>query len=348
MEEVDWIDLPDDDFVTILGYETPNTIELSKKVKIYNSLKKSARENLSSRIINLEEIISFVTNWVDHGLSEIDKKKHLSWIIDIATKKRNYLIALSELYSNNQYLHDAQSAYHTDVSSQSDPKRKVVILTNHRFFSLKMREYWGDFWFESLDPCHRRLTPFLEQWEKVTNPPHFFLWLEDQHIPKYTPRVNYLQNETLASTKLYIQNGLICSSDKKPIHFLDPKGRLLFSIGLDETIYAAEEGNGISHSSFTSGRPVLGAGLFFIDKGYLRGIALESGHYMPTTEIGFQIINILQEKNIAFPETLELIFFYDRNKYTAFLTQDDLQDFSSFEIALEKPYSSHISVQCTH
>ena len=47
MEEVDWVDLPDDDFVAVLGYETPNTIELSKKIKIYNSLKKSERENLS-------------------------------------------------------------------------------------------------------------------------------------------------------------------------------------------------------------------------------------------------------------------------------------------------------------
>ena len=347
MEEVDWFDLPNDNFVAVLGYETPNTIELSKRIKTYNSLKKSAEETLSPRITHLEEIISFVTNWADHNLSAIDKKKHLNWIIDIATKKRTYLIALSELYSKNKHLNNVQIAYHTDVSSQSDPKRKAIILTNHRFFSLKMREYWGDFWFESLDPCHRRLTPFLEQWEKVNNPPHFFLWLEDHHIPKYVPRITYLHGEALARTRLHIQNGLICNRDKEPIDFSDPKGRLLFSIDLDEKIYAAEEGNGISHSSFTSGRPVLGAGLFFIDKGYLRSIALESGHYMPTTEIGFQIINLFREQGVIFPEILELIFFYDRNKYTAFLTQDDLQDFSSFEIALEQTYSSKLSVQCT-
>lgn len=348
MEKVDWIDLPDDNFVVVLGYETQNTIELSKRIKIYSSLKKSEEETLLPRITHLEEIISFVTKWVDHNLSVVDKKKHLNWIIDIATKKRNYLIALSKLYSNNKHLQDAQSRYHTDVSSQSNPKRKVIILTNHRFFSLKMREYWGDFWFESLDPCHRRLTPFLEKWEKANNPPHFFLWLEDQHIPKYTPRVTYLQGEALICTKLHIQNGRIYNKDGELVDFPDPKERLLFSIDLDETIYAAEEGNGISHSSFSSGRPVLGAGFFLIDKGYLKGVALESGHYMPTTEVGFQIISILKEQGVTFPETLELIFFHDRNKYTAFLLRNDLQDLSSFEIALEQTYLSNISKQCIH
>lgn len=340
MEEVDWIDLPDDNFVAILGYETANTIELSKKIKTYNSLKKSVEETLSNRIIHLEEIIFFVTDWINHNISVTDKKKHLNWIVEIATKKRNYLIALSKLYSNNKHLQDAQNAYHTDTSLQSNAKRTAIILTNHRFFSLKMREYWGDFWFESLDPCHRRLTPFLKQWEKVNNPPHFFLWLEDQYIPKYIPRVIYLQNNALKRTILHIHNGLIYNRDKEPIHFPDPKKRFLFSIDLDETIYATEERDDISHSSFTSGRPILGAGFFVINKGYLRGIALESGHYMPTTAIGFQIITILQDQGVTFPEILELIFFYDRNKYTAFLTQDDLKDFSSFEIALEQTYSS--------
>jgi|GEM_PF-3036959 len=68
-----------------------------------------------------------------------------------------------------------------------------------------MRKYWGDFWFETLDPCHRRLTPFLDSWKtlKKFNPeiPHFFLWLENQHIPKYVPHITYLERRSFDSVE---------------------------------------------------------------------------------------------------------------------------------------------------
>ncbi|MBS0652363.1 MAG: hypothetical protein JSR39_02425 [Verrucomicrobia bacterium] len=212
MSDIDWIDLPDDNYLAVLGYETQNTIALDALIREYNKIPKDQIPTLSCRIKKLNKIIALVQDWTDNRLEAIDKKKHLLWISEIASRKKNYLTELLTIYENNLHGEEEQQAYHTDISSLKDPAKAAVILNNHRFFSLKMREYWGDFWIETLDPCHRRVTPFLDQWKelKKLNPeiPHFFLWLETQHIPKYVPRVTYLKGEELEKRRLIIKDGL--------------------------------------------------------------------------------------------------------------------------------------------
>ncbi|MBS0652364.1 MAG: hypothetical protein JSR39_02430 [Verrucomicrobia bacterium] len=122
-------------------------------------------------------------------------------------------------------------------------------------------------------------------------------------------------------------------------HFNVPSKRYLFSIDLTGEIYAAEEGLGISHSSFTGGRPVLGAGLLQIDQGQLTSLALESGHYMPSMEIGHQILKIFEEKGALLPSNLEVVFFYDRNKYKAELAASPLPSLEQFKEILESAYA---------
>lgn len=316
---IDWLDLPDDNYVAILGYETQGTKDLDQLIRSYNQIPKDKIETLSCRIKKLNRIMDLIQNWVPHPK---DKRKHLLWIAEIASNKKNYLNELLKIYEGR--LHENQTKYHNDFSMLRDPSKTPVILTNHRYYSLKMREYWGDFWMEALDPCHRRLTPFLDQWRSLNIDTPFFLWLETQHIPKYVPRVTYLKGDELEKRKVAVYQGLFWQQDA-PLS-LDPSKKHLFSIDLNKDLYVAEEKEGISHSSFTCGKPVLGAGILQIVEGKLKSLALESGHYMPSIEIGYQILKIFEEKGVLFPTHLELIFFHDRNKYKA-----DLTSFPSFE-----------------
>jgi hypothetical protein len=346
MSDVDWIDLPDDNYIAILGYETQNTCSLDTSIREYNKIPKDQFATLSCRIKKLNEIIALVQDWTENRLEAIDKRKHLLWISEIAAKKKNYLIQLLNIYENELHLGEAQNAYHNDISSLCDLNKIPIVLNNHHFFSLKMREYWGDFWLETLDPCHRRVTPFLNQWNelKKLNPqmPHFFLWLETQHIPKYVPRVTYLKGEELEKRRLAVQDGLFwekANSKWVLANFNIPSKRYLFSIDLTGEIYAAEDGIGISHSSFTCGKPVLGGGLLKINQGQLVTVALESGHYMPTVETGHQILKIFEEKGALLPSDLELVFFHDRNKYTIVLATNPLPTLDQFREILESTYS---------
>ncbi len=344
---MDWIDLPNDSYIAVLGYETQNTIALDALIVEYNLIPKDQLITLSCRIKKLEKIINLIKDWTDRCLELIDKKKHLIWISEIARKKRNYLAQLLHIYENKLHEDESQSAYHTNISDLRDASKTPVFLNNHRFFSLKMREYWGDFWFETLDPCHRRLTPFLDQWKilKETNieTQHFFLWLETQHIPKYIPRVTYLNGEELERRRIVIKEGLFWEKsdfDWTVANFNVPSKRYLFSIDLSGEIYVAEEKEGISHSSFTCGKPVIGGGLLQTNEGQLLSLALESGHYMPSLEIGHQILRIFEEKGARLPSNLEIIFFHDRNKYKTELVANPLPSLEQFKKTLE---SAHIS-----
>ena len=204
--------------------------------------------------------------------------------------------------------------------------------------------------FESLDPCHRRLTPFLDQWKTLQNKnpeiPHFFLWLETQHVPKYIPRVTYLDRDDLEKRRIVIKDGLFWEKSDSEWSLADfnlPGRRYLFSINLAKDIYVAEESLGISHSSFTKGQPVLGAGLLQLNRGQLISLALESGHFMPTLEIGHQILKIFEEKGAIFPNKMEITFFYDRNKYKTFLEANPLSNFIKFKKDLEATYDSQVN-----
>ncbi len=342
MNEIDWIDLPDDNYIAVLGYETPNVLALDALIKKYNQIPKDRVDTISCRIKKLNRIIERIEDWVSDRIEVIDKKKHLLWIFGIAVRKRNYLDKLQAIYVNNLHENDSLTAFHNSFSGLYDSSKIPVVLNNDRFFSLKLREYWGDFWFESLDPCHRRLTPFLDEWkavcEKDITAPHFFLWLENQHLPKYIPRVRYLDDDELEKRRVVIKDGLFWEKsdfDWTPANFTDTSKRYLLCISLGGEIFIGEEEEGISHSSFTSGKPVLGAGLLHIQDGRLRSLALESGHYMPTPEIGYQVLKIFEEKGAYLPSDLQIVFFFDRNKYKTEFSAAPLPSLERFKEILE-------------
>jgi DNA-binding XRE family transcriptional regulator len=153
--------------------------------------------------------------------------------------------------------------------------------------------------------------------------------------------VIYLQGEALEQKRVVIREGLFFEKKESQwtlANFNEPGKRYLFAIDLKGDLYVAEEGIGISHSSFTCGKPVLGGGLLQIVQGQIKSVALESGHYMPNVEIGYQILKIFEEKGAALPNPLEVIFFHDRNKYKKEFDASPLPSLEGFRELLQSAY----------
>lgn len=341
--EKDWIDLPNDDYTLVLGYRNESSLQLSKLVGEYNQIAKDREDQLPLRIQALERVEKHLESWIKEGLTKVEKKKHLQWLLSLAVKKKNYLVALDKIYALNLETDAALEEYHCAIQDQLPPSLTPVLLNNKRFFSLKMREYWGDFWLESLDPCHRRLTPFYLQWmeRKKENPnlPHFFLWLETQHLPRYVPVVHYLSEEELKQAHVRVERGQFisyCQGSAQPVNFVDPSERYLFVIDTKEQLYVTTESRGCSHSSFTHGKPVLGAGLINIRDGVLERLALESGHYLPSVEVGYTILKLFDKMGVIWPRSFEIVYFFDRNKYSADVKREDLSSLESFIESLDR------------
>ena len=87
MDKIDWIDLPEDDYKGVLGYETKNVEELNILIGKYTQILKDQVVTISCRLKKLNKIIDFLKDWIDNRLEPIDKKKHLLWISEIAIKK---------------------------------------------------------------------------------------------------------------------------------------------------------------------------------------------------------------------------------------------------------------------
>jgi hypothetical protein len=341
MSIVDWIDLPEDRADALLGYFSERVQKFHVLLTEYHVIAKDRVENMSCRIRKLDQIAVFLNEWIDQFLTSLDKEKHLKWLATIAESKKQYLIALEKIYQEGCHTEEYQKNYHLDLSALSKPL-KPIYLTNHRYFSLKMREYWGDFWYETLDPCHRRLTPFLSLWEKEkkrTDLPPFFLWLETQCLPKYVPKVRYLSAAELPNYELKIEGGSFLENRGEQwvkANRAEEGERNLFVISLDERIWSGSENEGFSHSSFTSGKPVLGAGLLSIQEGRLLNLALESGHYMPNVEIGYQILQVFRSKGYTYEEPLGLTFFHDRNQYRTTIQGQLFDSWLLFETHLNR------------
>lgn len=215
-KNIHWQDLPSDDYTAILGCSSSEVLILNDKIANYNKLGKNQYYTLSQRIIELSSIEAFLSDWINSTEVKTVKNKHLFILQQIANAKRNYLEQIKIIYEIKD-IYDYLSNYHHDLTELEDNSKLPIFLHSNRIYSIKKREYWGDFWIVTLDPCHRQLTPYLQIWESITkgdkkNLGHFFLWLETQYIPLNTSYECYfLQEEKLNNTELIVKKGLLYS-----------------------------------------------------------------------------------------------------------------------------------------
>lgn len=322
---IDWIDIPQADYKIILASQEVEIENLNQLIDHYHSIDK----------FSLEKRISVLDMIRDH-LSDLSKqekfthqKSTILFLKRALQRKREYLKQLLEMPSDETIMH-----YHLDIGHISDLCFQPIFLRNNNSYSLKMKEFWGNFWLESIDPCHRRLANYYQFWLN-TKPisktyQSFFLWLESQPIPKNVPIVEYYSDTQLQACHITSVDGYLKKSGTNELVNTDPSKRNIFIINLSKELYLETWREGIWHTTLSRGKPVLGTGLLQIKQGVITTIAFESGHYMPSLEQGFQSLQIFREQGVHFAEPFEVIFFENRNKYKISLFANDIEQYQKF------------------
>lgn len=334
-----WIDLPEDHLELLLGYKTPQVSELNKKFSEYHLIPKSKEDFLEQRICKLHEIERYINHWLEFQLSGVEKEKHLRKLSQIALGKASYLAELSILYKNESFDAFNLEQMHHQLSEDDFQGQEVVFLTHRNFFSLNQMQYWGDFWMESVDPCHRQMTHYYKVWERLSkndpSTPHYFLWLEEQYVPPYTPRAFYYSPEQLKEKRVFVKEGLLVNSKGHPVSFDKKNCSYVFIVDLDRNLLVELETENIFHTSLGVGRPVLSAGKITVTRGQVTSVSFESGHYIPSVKVGYQLLEILLKKGYNLnSQSIDVTFFYDRNKYSINVPACSLKDFKSFQRTL--------------
>ena len=331
---VDWIDIPHADYKVILATEEVEIECLNQLISKYHSINKSSLKVQLSRI----ELLEAISNYLESLASQekfLNQKNTILLLKKTVQSKRGYLKQMLEIPSD-----EAISSYHLDYPPLLGTDYEVISLRNNISYSLKMKEFWGKFWLESIDPCHRRLANFYQFWLD-TNPvsisyQSFFLWLESQPVSKNVPIVEYYSNTQLKSCCIEIIEGHLRKSDTHELVNTDSTKRNLFIIDLSKDLYLEAYKEGVWHTSLSCGKPILGAGLLQIEQGIIKVIAFESGHYLPSGKQNFQVLQILREKGACIKDPLEVIYFEDRNKYKVFLSAHHLKEYLHFNEALHE------------
>lgn len=323
-----WIDLPLADYKVILGIQDPKIEYLNQLIKSYHSIEKSSLKTQLNRIHLLNTISDYLEKLIGQGMFVYGKSTLL--LLNKAVQcKREYIKQLIKIPSDEEI-----ESYHLDYSALSTSQFTPIVLRNNNAYSLKMKEFWGKFWLESVDPCHRRIANYYHLWLK-TQPAcqsyqSFFLWMEAQLIPKNIPLVNYYSDLKLQSCHVKVVNGYLRKSATNELLNTDPSKRNLYVINIAMELYLEPWKEGVWHTSLSRGKPVFGAGLLQIEEGIVKMIAFESGHYLPTLQQSFQSLQILRKKKVRFKEPLEVIYFENRNKYKVSVLIDDLGKYQDF------------------
>ena len=129
-----------------------------------------------------------------------------------------------------------------------------------------MKEHWGAFWLESIDPCYRRLANYYQFWldtkPLINSYISFFFWLESQPISKDLPAVNYYSEEKLVKCLIEFKDGHLINNETKELVTTPKNLRNIFILNLEEQLYLETVTPGVWHSSLSLGKPVLCAGIW--------------------------------------------------------------------------------------
>lgn len=297
-----WIDIP------TIGFAVPATHQESSigtLITAYHALEKTSLEALPKRIEILKQLHDDLSNTrqdsTDFSSTKAQKLDHL------VKKKVWYLEKIYSLYQNPNPYEEFLNV------GPIDKNLTPLFLVNKVLFDFKLPIYWGLFWLEALDPCHRFLTAHYLKWREKGGDIPFFLWLEDQEIPHNSIQIDFLTENDLEKHQLDIVDGLFKHHHTgEVVEFDDITQEYIFALTLDKKLIVAKGNEHIRHSSLTSGKPVLGAGALKIKAGKLIYIDAESGHYQPTPRDLLQTIQIITTQGAVLDlETVQVKYYLD-------------------------------------
>ena len=314
-----WIDLPADDYSRLALFEDGRFVDLNDLVEQYHSIPKKVEKYLKERIQALQKISDFLSIWISE-----EKFKHrryfLSNIEKIASNKRWYLNELDARSTNRQFEMDYLKNYHQDLSGMKT-EYEPVFLVHRRLYDSNIGIYWGEFWYETIDPCHRQLTPYLDFWVKQQNGQSllsFFMWLEEQNLSRDIPSIEFLNQEQLEQNTVFVDEGLLCllaNGKAIPIDYCEEDKEYIFSIDLAERLLLIPASKTIHHVSLSHGKPVLGSGNMIVSCGKIISIQLESGHYLPSVQNGIQILDVFKKMGIQLEPTIPFTYYDSFGKH---------------------------------
>ncbi len=313
-----WIDLPKEPLSFLGRTEESCFDEIDVLMKEYHSLKKAERENLKPRMYRLEEI----EQTIDQCLDTVGNPKTVTFlknIASIAKKKRGYLREINDL----AYLLDKEPNF-VEYLCNSIPSNyeewRPLRLIHERHYDSARGVFWGEYQFEILDPCHRRLTTYYDLWketeENQENFAYFLLWLEEQNLSEDVIAIHFFSEEEMKQSQVEVIDELLFYKQTHELVAKDGKSQeFIFTIDLDEELYITYGTDFIRHNSLSLGKPVLGAGKLILVKGKVVGLQFQSGHYLPEPIDGLQILDIFQKKGIPLPERTPILFYTGRDKH---------------------------------
>jgi hypothetical protein len=282
-----WIDIPT--AVYILPTEHQNG-QIGKLINLYHSIEKTRLNLIDQRISTLESIHQEILNTVDKVAHDPNLKKSLQNLNVLVQKKSWYLKEVKAIY-NNPLPHKKL------LDIQTHENMVPLTLVNKVLYNFKSPIYWGLYYLEVLDPCHRLLTPQYLKWKNANTNIPFFLWLETQEIPYYAAQVTFLDKEEIEKCRLDVDKGLLVRNTNKEVaDFARPDQEYLFIITLDKKLIVVEGNERIRHTSLSHGKPVLGSGAVKIKNGKVIYLDTECGHYQPPPESILQVMQILAEQ----------------------------------------------------
>lgn len=308
-----WLDLPPDPLNTILYEYDPKLDSLNALVQNYHAIHKNTWESIPERVIYLDKIENYSTE-----LSKQLKNEYLRRIAvkyaSLANHKKSYLISLQNLKSNYENV-----KYEIFNPNTIPTEYTPLKLNNERKLDFKTQEFWGQYFIEAIDPCHRRLlNSYHEIWEKKhpnKELPDFFLWLEDKNVSLFFPSILLFTPEELETYKVKIKNGMFYSTEDNLITtkvVQDTsmfKSEPIFIIDSNEDMYIAYSGNQHAHVSLSHYKPLIGSGKIWVEQGIIRKISFESGHYLPQIPHFVQALNFWEERGVKIEENVELVYY---------------------------------------
>jgi hypothetical protein len=195
-----WIDIPTRSFVV----KEEAFAHIGILIDKYHSIDKKSIKSIDTRIDLLKRILQQAR--IINDKNSATKVSNISKLIPIAEKKIWYLEEIKKIYTNKKTFE-----IFTNLSKK-EKKYTPIFLVNDIFFDFKLPTYWGLFWLEVLDPCHRMLTAHYIKWQESGSSAPFFLWLEDQEFSFRSLQVKFFSSKEIENSELKVSNGLFINA----------------------------------------------------------------------------------------------------------------------------------------
>jgi hypothetical protein len=307
-----WIDLPKQPISFYIGYHDQSFDLVNSLIDKYHGLDKLDEANLGDRSKLLGEI-SLTFDQVAYDLEDRQKSEVLTRLSLIARKKAEYLNRLNYIFEVEIDSYEKMHIQYAGDKQEIDGFF-VLPLINKVIYATNLPSYWGLFWLEALDPCHRMLTPYYVKWKEDKDKTPFFMWLEGQEIPYYIFQIELFDDEKLSQLQYNIstEDGLVYNSNCEKTTLNTENEEYIFVITLDKKILISKSSQTVRHFSLTAGKPVLSAGSIKILDGKIIYVDGESGHYMPSVFYINQTINLLMNLGANLDEKVNIKYYQDK------------------------------------